>query len=83
MIYEKADHTFSIAVRQQKALLLLLLKFQKCVDGILGYLDIKPLKLLLKVEVSPYHGKAFPVTQVHKALLHKEVKRLVSLSELE
>ncbi len=37
----------------------------------------------LKEEVSPYHGRAFPVPKVHKETIKKEVERLCRLGVLE
>ncbi len=52
-------------------------------DGTLGNWKTKPVSLQLKEGVSPYHGQAFPVPQIHKDTIMKEVERLCKLRVLE
>jgi hypothetical protein len=52
-------------------------------DGTLGDWKPKPVSFQLKVGVSPYHGRAFPVPKVHKETIIKEVERLCQLGALE
>jgi hypothetical protein len=52
-------------------------------DGTLGDWKTKPVSFQLKEGVSPYHGRAFPVSKVHKETIIKEVERLCELGVLE
>jgi hypothetical protein len=52
-------------------------------DGTLGDWKTKPVSFQLKEEVSPYHGRAFPVPKIHKDIIMKEVERLCQLGVLE
>ncbi len=52
-------------------------------DGTLGDWKTKPVSFQLKEGVSPYQSRAFPVPNIHKDTLIKEVERLVKLGVLE
>jgi hypothetical protein len=49
----------------------------------LGDWKTKLVSFQLKVGVSPYHGRAFPVPKIHKDAIMKEVERLCKLGVLE
>ena len=87
--YEKADLPTIIAdnckhlgAHQQKQLLSLLLDFEELFDGTLGDWKTKPVGFKLKEGSTPYHGRPYPVPQIHLETLKKEVKRLVNLGVL-
>jgi hypothetical protein len=64
-------------------LLELLKKFEQLFDGTLGHWRTKPVSFQLKDGVTPYHGRAFPIPKVHKAVLMKEIQRLCDLGVQE
>ena len=68
---------------EQGNLLGLLEEFEDLFDGTLGDWDTKPVSFEVKEGIKPYHGRAFPIPQVHKETILKEVKRLVKLGVLE
>ncbi len=49
-------------------------------DGTLGDWNRPPISIELKEGAKPYHGRPYPVAQVHKATLIKEINRLCSMS---
>ena len=57
-----------LSERQQKGLLVVL-KFQERFDGTLGNLNSEPENFQFKPGMSSYHEKAFPIQQVHEAIL--------------
>jgi hypothetical protein len=69
---------------QQEELFQLITKYKLVFDGDLGTLPGKPMELELKSpEVSPYHGRAYPVPKVHEKLVKEEVERLCQLKVLQ
>jgi hypothetical protein len=58
----------------------LLLKYELLFDGTLGDWNRLPVLIELKEGATPYHGRPYPVAQVHKATLMKEINRLVSIA---
>ena len=68
---------------QRNKLLRLLLEHKELFDGSLGDWDTEPVSLTLKDGAVPYHGRAYPVPQVHLRTLKKEVARLVKLGVLK
>jgi len=73
-----------LTTKQQKQLLTLLQRFEELFDGTLGDWKTTPVSLELKEGAKPYHvRRPFPVPQVHKDLLLREVARLVKPDVLE
>ncbi len=68
---------------QQKKLLQLLKKYESLFDGTLGDWKTKLVSFHLKERVAPHHGQVFPVPQVRKETIIKEVERLCKLGVLE
>jgi Reverse transcriptase (RNA-dependent DNA polymerase) len=69
---------------QQEELYQLITKYKAIFDGDLGTLPGKPVELELKSpEVSPYHGRAYPVPKVYEKLVKEEVERLCKLKVLQ
>jgi hypothetical protein len=64
-------------------LLQLLKKYESLFDGTLGDWKTKPVSLILKEGVSPYHDQAFPVPKTIKNTIMKDVERLCKLGVLE
>ena len=64
-------------------LLEVLLKFEKLFGGTLGNRDTDPVHFELKDGATPHHGRPFPVPQIHRETMKKEVNRLVKLGILK
>ena len=69
-------------IRERK-LLSMLLKFEDLFDGTLGDWKLPPVTFELKEGATPYHGRAYPIPQIHKAVLMKEINRLCEIGILE
>ncbi len=52
------------------------LKYETFFDGILGDWSRPPDSIKLKEGVKPYHGRPYPIAQIDKATLIKEINRL-------
>ena len=61
----------------------MLKKFEPLFDGILGNWRTKPVSFQLKDEITPYQGRAFLISKVHKDVIMKEIQRLCDLGVLE
>ena len=61
----------------------MLLRYEELFDGTLGDWNRPPISIELKEGAKPYHGRPYPVAQVHKATLMKEINRLVSIGVLK
>ena len=87
--YEKADlHKLvkshkHLTKTEQNQLYNLLKKFESLFDGTLGDWTGTEIELELQEGVKPWHGKPYPIPQVHEAALRKEVERLIMLGVLE
>ncbi len=57
----------------------MLLRYEELFDGTLGDWNRPPISIELKEGAKPYHGRPYPVAQVHKVTLMKEINRLVSI----
>jgi hypothetical protein len=64
-------------------LLLLLLDFESLFDGTLGDWNRPPVSIELKDGAKPYHARPYPITQVNKATLRKEIDRLMGIGVLK
>jgi hypothetical protein len=63
-------------------LLLVLRKFEHLFDGTLGNFETSDIKLDLKENAKPFHGKSFPAPRIHHDTLKAEIERLVNLGVL-
>ena len=54
----------------------MLLKFEELFDGTLGDWNLPPVSFDIKEGMKPYHGRAYPIPQIHKAVLIKKIDRL-------
>jgi hypothetical protein len=52
-------------------------------DGTLGNWNRPPVSIKLKEGAKPYHGRPYPIAQIHKATLMKEINRLVSIGVMK
>ena len=70
---------------ERDMLLSLLLDYESLFDGTLGDWNRPPVSIELKDGAKPYHGRSYPIPQIHKATLMKELvgigvlKRQISL----
>jgi hypothetical protein len=64
-------------------LLSLLLDYESLFDGTLGDWNRPPVSIKLKDGAKPYHGRPYPIPQIHKATLMKEIDRLVGIGVLK
>ncbi len=88
--YDKAD--LSAIVRdncshltplQQEKLISLLLEYESLFDDTLGDWNRPPVSIELKEGAKPYHGRPYPIPQIHKATLMKEINRLVGIGVMK
>jgi hypothetical protein len=68
---------------QQEKLLSLLLKHELLFDGTLGDWNRPPVSVEMKEGAKPYHGRPYPIPQIHKATLMKEINKLKSIGVLK
>jgi hypothetical protein len=61
----------------------LLLRYETLFDGTLGDWNRPPISIELKEGATPCHGRPYPIAQVHKATLIKEINRLCSIGVLK
>ena len=61
----------------------LLTEYEDLFDGTIGDWKTEPVSHELKEGAKPYHGRAFPVSKIHKATLVNELNRLCDLGVLE
>ncbi len=61
----------------------MLLKYKTLFDCTLGNWNRRPISIELKEGAKPYHSRPYPVAQIHKATLIKEINRLCSIGVLK
>ena len=88
-VYEEVDIASYITMTckhltncQQQQLIKLLLEYEILFDGTLGDWCTKPVGMKLKPGAKAYHGRPFPIPNIHLQVLKREVKRLVELGVL-
>jgi hypothetical protein len=77
------DNCHHLTPLQREKLLLLLLEYESLFDGTLGDWNRPPISIELKEGATPYHGRPYPIPQVHKATLMKEINRLVDIGVMK
>ena len=80
IVSETCDH---LSNTDKKALLMLLQRYEELFDGTLGSWDTEPVHFELKPDAKPFHGRPYPVPQIHKETLWKEVDRMVEIGILK
>jgi hypothetical protein len=82
--YDKADlpaiigdNCSHLTPSHREKLLSLLLKYEELFDGTLGDWNRPPISIELKEGAKPFHGRTYPIAQIQKATLMKEINRLV------
>jgi hypothetical protein len=88
--YDKADspvivrdNCSHLQPSHREKLLSLLLKYETLFDGTLGELNRPSVSIELKEGGTPYHGRPYPIAQIHKATLTKEINRLCSIGVMK
>ncbi len=88
--YKKADipaivreNCSHLSATDREKLLSLLLKYEELSDGTLADWNLPPVSFEIKEGTKPYHGKAYPIPHIHKAVLMKEIDRLCSIGVLK
>jgi hypothetical protein len=77
------DNCSNLTPLQQEKLLSLLLDFESLFDDTLGDWNRPPVSIELKEGAKPYHGRPYPIPQIHKATLMKEINRLVDIGVMK
>ena len=86
--YEEADLEAVVASQTQLSdeqkvkLKTLLEKYKPLFNGTLGSWNEKPYDIELKLDVKPYHARAYPIPRVHTATLKVEIDRLCRIGVL-
>ena len=61
----------------------MLFGFEELFDGTLGDWNRPPVSIKLKEGAKPYHGRPYPIPQIHNATLLKEINRLVGIGVMK
>jgi hypothetical protein len=77
------DNCSHLEPSQWEKLLLLLLDYESLFDSTLGDWNWPPVSVEMKEGAKPYHGKPYPIPQIHKATVMKEINRLESIGVLK
>ena len=67
---------------KQIQLLEVLIEFEDLFDGTLGDWKPEPVSFDLKEGNKPYHGRAYPIPQVHTDIVKTEIERLCKIGVL-
>jgi hypothetical protein len=60
----------------------LLFDHEELFDGTLGDWNRPPVSIEMREGAKPYHGRSYPIAQIHKAALMKEINRLEGIGVL-
>ncbi len=77
------DNCFHLTPSQQEKLLSLLLNYEPLFDGTLGDWNRPPVSFKIKEGAKPYHGRPYPIAQIHKATLMNKINRLAGIGEMK
>jgi len=77
------DNCSHLPLLQREKLLSLLLEYELLFDGTLGDWNRPPISIELEEGAKPYHGRPYPIPQIHKATLMKEINRLVDIGGMK
>ncbi len=77
------DNCSHLEPSQWEKLLSLLLDYESLFDGTLGDWNRPPISVEIKEGAKPYHGRPYPIPQIHKATLMKEINRLESIGVMK
>jgi hypothetical protein len=77
------DNCSHLTPLHREKLLSLLLEFESLFDGTIGDWNRPPVSIELIKGATPYHGRPYPIPQIHKATLMKEINRLVGIGVMK
>jgi hypothetical protein len=77
------DNCSHLTASHRELLLSLLLKYEELFDGTLGDWNRPPVSTKLKEGAKPFHGRPYPIAQIHKATLMREINSLASIGVLK
>jgi hypothetical protein len=79
------DNWFHLEPSKWEKLLSLLLDCEPLFDGTLGDWNWPPVSVSIKMKegAKPYHGRLYPISQIHKSTLMKEINRLEGIGVLK
>jgi hypothetical protein len=77
------DNCSHLEPSQQEKLLSLLLDYESLFDGTLGDWNRPPVSVEMKEGAKPYHGRSYPILQIHTATPMKEINRLERIGVLK
>jgi len=77
------DNCSHLTPLQREKPLSLLLEYESLFDGTLGDWNRPPVSIELKEGAIPYHGRPYPIPQIHKATLMQEINRLVDIGAMK
>jgi len=79
------DNCSHLTPLQREKLLSLLLEYESLFDGTLGDWNRLPASIDIKLKegATPYHGRPYPIPQIHKATLMKEINMLVDIGVMK
>ena len=88
--YDRADllsivknNCTHMSTSHHNSLLALHLKFEELFDGTLGDWKLPPVSFELKEGAKPYYGRPYPIPNMHKATLMKEIDCLILIGVLK
>ncbi len=88
--YDKADlpsivknNCVHLSMPHRNLLLRLLLKYKELFDGTLEDWKLPPVSFQLKEGAKPYHGRPYPIPEIHKAKDIKEIDCLAAIGVLK
>jgi hypothetical protein len=68
MVRENCSH---LSATDREKLLSMLLRFEPLFDDTLGDWNLPLVSFEIKGDMRPYHGRPYPILQIHKAVLMK------------
>ncbi len=72
-----------LQLSEREKLISMLLRFEPLFDGTLGDWNLPPVSFEIKEGTTSFHGRAYPIPQIHKETLMKEIDCLCSIGVLE
>ena len=82
-VYFNSLNCSHLTPSQREKLLSLLFEFEELFDGTLGDWKRPPVSIIMKEGAKPYNGRPYPIAQIHKDTLMKEINRLESIGVLK
>ena len=77
------DNCSHLTPSQREKLLSLPFDYEQLFDGTLGDWNRQPISIEMKEGAKPYHGRPYPIAQIHKATLMKEINWLEGIGVLK